>query len=100
MKLGYKEIDAIRWIMEEHNADLGVCEVEPFRDNADVGWLLVTIHRTLRGTSRTLPVEFRVSPLGHVYKRKGDWPNAEWDPVAIREGSGPTTATMTAKYGS
>lgn len=95
MKLGFKELDAIRWIMEEHNAELGACEVEEWRDAADVGWLIVTIRRTMRGTTRRLTQEFKVSPLGHVYRKKhAGLP--DWDPAAIRYGDGTVVDRMEA----
>lgn len=71
MRLGLKELDALRWLAEQ--ADLQSLQVSTYRDQADVGWLEVLCKFPQRGTSSHLRSmkKFKVSPLGHVYDETG-----------------------------
>jgi len=69
MKLSVKELDALRFCVER--SELGVVEVEPFRDASDLGWLRARIIvKKDPGTKRKIGAEryLRISPLGHVYE--------------------------------
>ena len=72
MKLGLKELDALRSISEQ--AELGMLDVSVYRDEADVGWLEVRFKPLRRGVAShwISPEKRKVSPLGHVYDEQGE----------------------------
>lgn len=70
MKLGLKEAEAIVWIHHQHPEHrVLMVDVEPYRDQADVGWLKATA--TWRLGHRRVSESYQVSPLGHVYSMAG-----------------------------
>jgi hypothetical protein len=65
--LTFHELDALRWIADQHPREAAL-SVQPWRDSADVGWLMVRVRQaTTSPYGAWIGVEYRVSPLGHVY---------------------------------